>query len=30
MSMQRQQALEALLLNLLPADHGTVGNATLQ
>jgi len=30
MSMQRQQALEALLLNLLPADHSTVGNATLQ
>ena len=28
--MQRQQALEALLLNLLPADHSTVGNATLQ
>jgi len=30
MSKDRQRQLEELLLGLLPADHGTVGNMTLQ
>ncbi len=30
MSEERQQQLQTLLLNLLPADHTTVGNITLQ